>query len=106
MTTKKKAHKQYTAEVVLKMNENKTNKWTNAYWDYTNGKKKFAPTLEEAKKAIKYCENKFKGKAGKTETEYIGSIGVSTTIDKRTEEALSVVKSRIRVREVTDWEEV
>lgn len=74
---------------------------------FNSNSKRYASTLEEAQKALNYCLNEYTLKeVGKTTTIDVKGLGISHTLDKGTYEALKVVDSYIKVREVTEWEEV
>ena len=92
--------KQYLAGIMWKSDE-KEGKWTNAH-KYRTGKQ-YAESREEAEKSIEYCKQKF-NQAGRKTTTKCGSFAVESEIDEQTASDLSVVKSFIKVREVTEWE--
>lgn len=99
----KKMKKQYFAQVQFKYQEEK-GEWANAM--ITSGKRnRFASSLREAKEAIAKCLNDF-NKGSRVELSKIGGLGISTVIDEETAERLQIIKTRIRVREVTEWEDV
>lgn len=92
--------KQYLAEVKYK--DYLVGQWVNV-----GGKlfgKRYLSTLEEAEKAIQQAVEEYQEL--RTVTNYVGSIGISHTIDERTRDVFTVVEKRIRVREVTEWEVV
>lgn len=62
-------------------------------------------TQEEAEAAIQKAKNYFNGLPGKI-TRTCGSIGITADIDSKTANAMMVVKTRIRVRLVSEWETV
>ena len=78
---KKEVHKQYLAQVKLAY-EVKSNpeRWFNAIL-FSGGRKMYAKNLDEAEAAIEAMRNRYPGDPDQM-----------------------VVASRIRVREVTDWE--
>lgn len=93
--------KQYLVQVQSKKLAEE-NKWMNVMMMFQG--KRFANTLEEAReeisKAIAYYD-----KGVRTETNFCG-LGVSLIIDEESAEKMKIIKARIRVREVTEWEEV
>ena len=67
--------------------------------------KRYCSTLEEAQQALDEALAYFNGKP-KTITQQIGAIGISSHMDSKSARDLAIVKTRIRVREVTEWEDV
>lgn len=72
--------KQYLVQVKLAFDPTK---WWNAVWLTCGGSKRYVGTLNEAQNAINAVGHRFPGDPDQ-----------------------NVVESRIRVREVTEWEEV
>lgn len=72
--------KQYLAQVKIAFD---SSKWWNAVWLTCGCSRRYAKTLEEAQKAIDAVGQRYPGDPDQ-----------------------NVVESRIRVREVTEWEEV
>lgn len=95
--------KQYHPQVQYK--KFKVGQWSNIMQRTYNGNKKFASSLEEAKQAIenerKYWEDERNGKHRFIKD---GSIGIE--IEPIKDDTFEIVATRIRVREVTEWEEV
>lgn len=75
-------------------------RWTSVMGYDWNGGKKFADTLTEAREAIKKTKAHFG--AGKEQAQKVASIVISIEAD----DGLTVVKTRILKRYVTEWEEV
>ena len=92
---------QYIAEFQQK-NHN-PGKWQNAGFFTMN--KRYFWTQAEAEEAIRKIKAAFPGKP-QTSTQVCGSIGITIHEDSRTADDLMVVKSRIRVRLVTEWETI
>lgn len=67
--------------------------------------KKFFNTEEEAKAAIQSAKKYFNN-LDRSTTHTCGSIGVTVQGDKSAANAMRIVKSRIRVRLITEWEVV
>ena len=65
--------------------------------------KKFFNTEEEAKAAIQSAKKYFNN-LDRSTTHTCGSIGVTVQGDKSAANAMRIVKSRIRVRLITEWE--
>lgn len=95
--------KQYLAQYQLKF-QSERGEWGNAMVMNGSGKR-YASTLEEARQSLKKVINEF-NKGARTEQQVIGGLGVSIVIDEETAESTQVVKTRIRVREVSEWQEV
>ena len=80
--------------------------WRNAAPGYFNQiGRRYCSTLEEAVAAIRQVKEYFNG-SPKTDTVRCGVLSVSSYTDRKTARDLEIVKSRIRVREVTEWETV
>ena len=91
---------QYIAE--YQHNEYRKGEWCVA----TNGEgKRFFRTEAEARAAIQRAEDYFNN-LGRPRTQMCGSIGITVQGDAETHNRMRIVKTRIRVRLVTDWETV
>ena len=66
---------------------------------------RYHATLEKAQEALDHVVNYFNGKP-RTTTQVCGMIGITSHTDSKTAKSMMVVKTRIRVREVTPWETV
>ena len=90
------------------------NKWTNvkAFYAESFGEGRYYATEEEARRALtRYIAEHNReyqyGKDGtRTETTVCGMIGVDFVSRKEDDDKFRVVRWKIKVREVTDWEEV
>lgn len=89
---------QYIAEI--QHNEYRKGEWC-VTTDH-NGKK-FFDTEKEAKAAIENAKYYFNN-LGRDSTHRCGSIGVTVKGDSESYRHMRIVKSRIRVRLVTEWE--
>ena len=79
----------------------KPGEWSNAAPGYFNQVgKRYCETLEEAVAALRKVTEYFNG-SSRVDAHSCGSF-----TDSKTAKALAVVKTRIRVREVTEWETV
>lgn len=67
--------------------------------------KRYCSTLAEAQQALDEARAYFNGKP-KTISQKCGAIGITTHVDSKSAKNLAIVKTRIRVREVTEWEVV
>lgn len=95
--------KQYIAEY---QHRHSPGEWRNAASGYYNQiGRRYCPTLEEAQAALRHVKAHFNGKP-RTDTQVCGMIGITSHTDSSTAYRLEVVKTRIRVREVTPWETV
>ena len=95
--------KQYYPQVMYK--KHRVGMWSNIMQMDVNGNKRFADSLEEAKQAIENTKKLWEAERnGKRRTLVCGSIGISSEPIK--DDTFEIVASRIRVREVTEWEEV
>lgn len=91
--------KQYLPQVMYR--KYRSGEWRSAM----NGNKRYADTLEEAKQAIEDIKNYWDDQRnGKRINQVCGSIGIS--VEPIKDDTFEIVATRIRVREVTDWEEV
>ena len=104
--------KQYLLEIQFP-DDKKENRWKyGAYFD-RGGNARFYPTLEDAKAGLGRILRKFNkefeydadGKRRET-FEIGGGFAADLKYDKRIDDACRIVSWRIRVREVTPWEEV
>lgn len=78
--------------------------WRNAASGYYNQiGRRYCPTLEQAQAALSHAKRYFNGKPH-TDTQVCGMIGISSHTDSETAHRMEIVKTRIRVREVTEWE--
>lgn len=92
---------QYLAEIQFK--DFRSGKWINA--SLLLGDKRFLSSREEAGKAIKRVLLEF-NKGSRVETHKEGCISVGVVVDSETADNFTVVKTRVRHRQVTEWEEV
>lgn len=84
----------------------KPGEWINAAPGYFNQiGRRYCDSLEEAKAAICKAKEYFNGKPS-TNPHGCGPFTATSTTDRDTAWALMVVKTRIRVREVSEWETV
>lgn len=84
----------------------KPGEWSNAAPGYFNQVgKRYCETLEEAVAALRKVTEYFNG-SSRVDAHSCGSFTVTSATDSKTAKALAVVKTRIRVREVTEWETV
>ena len=100
--------KQYIAE--YQQNNYEPGKWKNAapaYFSNHHGKigVRYCSTLDEARAALWEVKSYFNGKP-RTTTQVCGIIGITSHTDSETAKKLMVTNTRIRVREVTEWEPV
>lgn len=79
------------------------NRWENAT-KFATGKL-YNTSIEDAKKAIEYVKECFPDNANETIT-HAGNFSISTYVDETTAHKIAVNKTRIVMREVTEWEEV
>lgn len=91
--------KQYIAEY---QHAHSPEVWSNAS---TKMNKRYFDTLEEAQAALSEAKAYFNGKP-RTTTNYCGLIGITAHTDSKSAKGLMITKTRIRVREVTEWEVV
>ena len=84
--------KQYLAQV--KFHKAWDNKWVNIR-TFIEGGKRYYDTLEDAEKDLEAILKKFNDRKIGVETTYHAGFGIDT-----------IVETRIRWREVTDWKEV
>ena len=99
---KKNFRKQYVAE--FKFRNAWDGKWVNTFVSIENGKRYYS-TKKEAEDALRKVIARFNNRTPGEEVDFVGDIGISTYVDQETINNLTVVKTRIRVREVTEWEE-
>lgn len=97
----KRTKRQYLPQVMYK--KYNAGNWTNILSMDVNGGKRYADSLKEAKQAIentrKYWEDEMRGKRT---TQKCGMITISSEPIK--DDTFEIVDTRIRVREVTEWE--
>ena len=67
--------------------------------------RRYCSTLKEAKAALREVKDHFNGKP-RTETQFCGSIGITSHTDSKAAKELMISKTRIRKRMVTEWETV
>ena len=97
-----------------KVYQQKENRWVNVkkYFAENLGEYAYYSTEEEARNALqKYLalwnrEFKYDKNGRRVETSVCGSIGIDTISKKEDDDAQRVVRWKIKVREVTDWEEI
>lgn len=94
---------QYLVQFQDKWNEEK-NRWANAVLMLTGGDKRYASTLEEAQSYLDRVIKERQKMATKGYTQEIGKSGLGVTFEGN--EGMLVVNTRIRKRQVTEWEEV
>lgn len=92
--------KQYLPQYQFKKNKG-ANDWNNAMM--LKGMTRYASTLEEAQEVLELAIKRF-NKGARVETTYVNGFGIDSVIDEQTADNLTVVKTRIKVREVTEWE--
>ena len=98
--------KQYLA-MIVRGNGLKENAFKRMNSICNNTQVRYANSLEEAQKSIEFCKNEYTLEdVGKKSTVSCGSFGIVTELDEKTYEHLKVVDSYIKVREVTEWEEL
>lgn len=95
--------KQYLPQVQFKKDEG-TNKWMNAM-AYSTEYKRYCSTLEEAESALNYAKSQF-NRGAREERIDAGGLGMTFVVDDETADRMQIVKTRIKVREVTEWKEV
>lgn len=95
----KKMTKQYIAE--YQHNFYDQGVWKNA----AKFPKRYAKTLKEARADLEMAKKHF-GTMDKDTSTVCGGMGVTVKGDSDTANAMRIVKTRIRVREVTPWEVV
>lgn len=99
----KKTRKQYYPQVMYK--KHRAGEWSNIMYMDVNGNKKYASSLKEAEQAIKNTQKLFEDERnGKRKTQKCGVITISSEPIK--DDTFEIIATRIRVREVTEWEEV
>lgn len=96
----KKTRKQYYPQVQYK--KFRQGEWTNIMQYYVNGSKRYASSLEEAKQAIENTRQLWSN--DKPTVQKCGVLSVE--IEPFKDNTFEIVATRIRVREVTDWEDV
>lgn len=98
--------KQYIAE--YQQGNHEPGKWKNAGPAYFSNHfdqigKRYCSTIGEARAALWEVKSYFNGKP-RTTTQVSGNIGITSHTDSDTAKRLMVTDTRIRVREVTEWE--
>ena len=94
--------KQYLVQYQLKYQAER-GQWGNAMiWQDVS--KRYASTLDEAKQALENVINHF-NRGARVENQDCAGLGVSIVIDEKTAESTQVVRTRIRVREVSEWKD-
>ena len=78
--------------------------WKNAL-PFLNENKRVTNSLEEAERALEIVKRKF-NKGARVETDYSAGFGISTEVDETTAHKLTITRTRIIKRQVTEWEEV
>lgn len=95
--------KQYSVQIKYKKHRPDT--WFNAMTYDVNGGKQFASTLMEAERAIEKVREMWeRERKGTKRVQQVGMIGI--TCEPIRDDTFEIVASRIRVREVTEWEVV
>lgn len=79
-----------------------TDKWCNVVYLLSNCEKRFADTLEEAQMWIDKAIQRGIDRSKHSQTQSIKGIGITTEAN----DGLLVVKTKIKKRKVTEWEEV
>lgn len=80
--------------------------WRNATPGYFNQMgRRYCDSLEEAEAAIRKVKEHFNGEPV-TSTHSCGAFSITSTTDRGTAWHLAVVRTRILVREVSEWETV
>lgn len=97
----KKLRKEYAAE--FQFNNHRKGKWFNTFASI--GNKRYYSTKEEAQDALRKVIGHFNNRTPGEEIDFVGDISISSYVDQKTISDLTIVKTRIRVREVTEWEE-
>ena len=90
---------QYTAEI--QHNTYRKGEWCRVTPDEVG--KLYFNTEKEAEDAIKRATEYFNG-LSRSKVVQCGSVGITTPGDRKVADAMAVVKSRIRVRLVSDWQ--
>lgn len=92
--------KQYHPQVMYK--KHREGQWSNIMLYDVNGNKKFASTLEEAQQAIENTRKMWERDRNRVHRSTCGMIGIE--VEPIKDDTFDIVASRIRVREVTEWE--
>lgn len=98
----KKTKKQYLPQVMFK--KYRAGEWCNSLPNSINNKR-FADSLEEAREAIEY-ERKYWDEESKGVHRKQKSGMISVEIEPTKDDTFEIVATRIRVREITEWEDV
>lgn len=94
---------QYLPQVMYK--KYRKGEWTPVMNYDVNGNKRYADTLEEAKQAIENTRKMWEdNKNGKHRTRKCGAVTID--VEPIKDDTFEIIASRIRVRLVTEWEEV
>lgn len=115
----KKTHKEYTASILRRMDE-ETRLWQNATYiaqTYTNSpyrnpdlkgaRTRYCFTKAEAVAHARWCIKEWKAtKTNKVTSHRAGLIGYDVVTDPDTQSRLEVIAWKVAVREVTDWETI
>ena len=97
----KKMKKQYIAEV--RFHKAYDGKWVNT-WGFVDNSTRYKSTLTLAQAELEYVVKKFNSRKAGVETTYANGFGIDTIIDQESIDRMTIVETRIRCREVTDWE--
>ena len=105
--------KEYLA-MAQKVFQQKENRWVNVkkYFAESLGEYAYYSTEEEARDALKKYlaiwnrEFKYDKDGKRIETSVCGPFGINTVSRKEDDDAQRVVRWKIRVREVTEWETI
>lgn len=98
----KETRKQYEVNIMYKKFNNGF--WYNAMKYDVNGGKTYARTLEEAKQAIENVRKMWEDNKNGPKVQRCGMISIA--IEPCKDDTFEIVATRIRVREVTEWEEI
>lgn len=79
-------------------------RWWNAVWLQSGCNKRYASTLKEAQEYLNKAIQNGEKNATKWTTQEIGHSGLGISFEPN--EGMRVVNTRIRKRQVTEWEEV
>ena len=84
--------------------EVRNNRWLNAVWLGSGCNKRYADTLEEAQMYLDKMVQRGIQHSKHGDTQEIGNTGLGISVEPSN--ILLVVNTRIRKRQVTEWEEV
>ena len=96
--------KQYNVLIQFKKDE-WCDSWVNAVTLADGLKRRYVNTHGEALEVLHRVLERFNGEAG-IEYKSCNGLGVELVVDEKTAEDLSIVKAKIRVREVSKWVEI